>query len=346
MTRRKPKVPPTMLQRLDAQVQALLGAAAGWIRKHLRQRSLLVWLVPAFVLAALWVTDPDGGASVKVWIIRMLTAVVAISLAHWGRKAMFDYPEADVRSLFSRAREEPTGAGLALVAVAIVIFGFLMLFSGQVRAAQCVDEVAKAQQYLPVLAAERQRMWADHPRPELLPSLVGHESGCPCMRKCWEPGARLKSAREEGAGLGQITRAYRVDGSLRFDALAELRDRHPALGDWSWENVYKRPDLQLRAVVIMMREGFQYFKRLGLSDSAALAFADAGYNGGNGGVQNDRRACKLSAGCNPAQWFGQVELHCTKSRVALYGQRSACDINRHHVVDVLTVRAAKYRGRA
>lgn len=74
-----------------------------------------------------------------------------------------------------------------------------------------------------------------------------------------------------------------------------------------------------------------------------LAFADAGYNGGNGGVTKERRACKLSPGCDPGKWFGHVEHYCMKSKKPLYGGRSACDINRHHVYDVLVTRADKYR---
>lgn len=75
-----------------------------------------------------------------------------------------------------------------------------------------------------------------------------------------------------------------------------------------------------------------------------LAFADAAYNGGMGGVQKERRACGLKTGCDPQQWFGHVEHVCLKSRRVLYGNRSACDINRHHVHDVINVRSVKYRG--
>ena len=74
----------------------------------------------------------------------------------------------------------------------------------------------------------------------------------------------------------------------------------------------------------------------------ALAFADAAYNGGVSGVNNERRACKMTPGCDPNKWFGHTEKLCLKSKVALYGNRSACDINRHHVKDVLLVRSNKY----
>lgn len=316
------------------------------MNKLFRHRALLVLVVPALVLWWLWRTDPDGGASTEIWLLRVLTALVAVSLAHWARKAMFDYPESDLRKLFAMARQEPTGAGLALVAVSIFMLGVLLLFGGQVRAQDARSYIpAQAHALLPVLKRERQAHWPDHPRPEVLAALVEHESCISLTHsRCWSPTSSLRTQREEGAGLGQITRAYRSDGSMRFDALAEMRSRHPALASWSWENVYQRPDLQLRAVVLMSRDNYVQIVRLVPDAAQALAFADAAYNGGMGGVMNERRACGQSKDCDPKRWFGHVERFCLKSRAALYGQRSACDINRHHVRDVLVTRATKYRG--
>ncbi len=93
----------------------------------------------------------------------------------------------------------------------------------------------------------------------------------------------------------------------------------------------------------MSRGNYQDIRRVVTSPQAALAFADAAYNGGMNGVQSDRRACGLKQGCDPQQWFGNVESTCTKSRAALYGKRSACDINRQHVQAVMQLRSAKYR---
>lgn len=170
--------------------------------------------------------------------------------------------------------------------------------------------------------------------------LIEHESACPRPSSCWRPTARLKSAREEGAGLGQLTRAWRSDGSLRFDKLGEMREAHPALRELSWSTIYQRPDLQIRTMIVMVKADYQRFA----GTAVPLHFADAAYNGGWGGVQKERRACGLKAGCDPQRWFGQVERVCLKSRAPLYGTRSACDINRHHVADVVNVRAPKYRG--
>lgn len=296
------------------------------------------------VLAALFFTDPDQGITTGMLLLTLVTPILAVGFAHLARKALHDYPEADARALFAKAKESPTGAGLALVALAVVFLGLMILFSGAAHAQDVRTYIPPAAEaHRAVLATERDRHWPDHPAPELLPALIEHES-CITLRhsRCWNAASRLKSAREEGAGLGQITRAWNPDGRTRFDALAEMRDRHPALREWTWANVYIRPDLQIRAVVLKSRDNFQAL-RVVADPWQRLAFADAAYNGGLGGVTKERRACQVKAGCDPQKWFEHVERTCLKSRAPMYGGRSACDINRHHVADVLLVRAPKYR---
>jgi hypothetical protein len=182
------------------------------------------------------------------------------------------------------------------------------------------------------------------PKAAALGSLIEHESCISLTHpRCWSPTSRLKSQREEGAGLGQLTRAWRSDGTLRFDALKEIRSTHPKeLYELSWDNIYTRPDLQIRALVLKSRDNYNYYRPYSNNDLEALAFADAAYNGGVGGLDAERRACKLAPGCDHTKWFGNVELYCLKSKVALYGNRSACDINRYHVKDVLLTRINKY----
>ena len=92
-----------------------------------------------------------------------------------------------------------------------------------------------------------------------------------------------------------------------------------------------------------LREGAVMFGRVVHDPIEVVLFTDLGYNQGNGRVQTDRRACGLKAGCDPQRYFGHVELTCTAGRAPLYGQRSACDISRHHVRDVWA-RSGKYQG--
>lgn len=307
------------------------------LKSILRHRSMFLFGGAVAAAVASLYCDPDHGFATALGGVAILQGIWAVAASHWARKALMDYPAADMRKLFEQAGKESTGAGLALVAIAIMLAGLLMVFSPRAHAADLPTGFLK---YGPVLKAEQMRLWPDHPAPALLASLVEQES-CASLksRRCWSPTAQLKTAREEGAGVGQITRAYRVDGTVRFDALADLREQYDVeLGELSWSTIYQRPDLQFRALVLMSRDSARQFR----AAPAMLEFGDAGYNGGPAGVQRERRACSLASHCDPGQWFGNVERHCLKSRAALYGGRSACDINREHVRNVFQVRPAKY----
>jgi hypothetical protein len=301
----------------------------------MRFRYLFMGFGSAAVLGALLATDPDKGLMTGMLLMALATPVLAVAFAHLARRGLFDY--LDMQKVADKAQEGATGAGLVFLGVCIVIVGLLGLFGKSANAATVPEQ---AHQYLPKLRAELDRTWPGAPDRAYMGGLIEHESACPAKRSCWKPTARLKSAREEGAGLGQLTRTWRPDGSLRFDKLAEMREAHPALRELNWATIYQRPDLQIRTMIIMVKADHQRFA----TTATPLHFADAAYNGGWGGVQKERRACGLKAGCDPQRWFGHVERVCLKSRKPLYGNRSACDINRHHVHDVIHVRAPKYRG--
>lgn len=196
---------------------------------------------------------------------------------------------------------------------------------------------------LPLVESETIRLMPDTPSIGYFGALIEHES-CLSLKhsRCWLSTSELKTAREQGAGLGQLTRTWRADGSLRFDSLQEMKDRYNSeLKELSWLNIKQKPELQIRAIVLMTRDNYK--KLYVVKDPfARLAMADAAYNGGYGGLNKERMKCGLMAGCDPQYWFDHVEKQCLKSTKALYGQRSACDINRNHVKDVVITRLPKY----
>jgi hypothetical protein len=220
----------------------------------------------------------------------------------------------------------------------------LLLFSLNVAATPIKNDIPeKAFKYRDTLYDVIVSVFEDLPEYNYIPSLIEHES-CISLKhsRCWSPTSRLKTKREEGAGLFQLTRAYDSKGRLRFDTLTELANKYKnELGGLNWGNVYQRPDLQFKAGVLMVRD--LYRKIYDVPVETRLHFVDAAYNGGLRGLQKERRACGLAKDCDPNIWFNNVEKYCLKSKRILYGNRNACDINRHHVKDVFTYRLPRYK---
>jgi len=186
--------------------------------------------------------------------------------------------------------------------------------------------------------------------PPIIAALIEHEN-CINLKwnSCWNPKTNFKTKwdnglpREEGAGMAMLTRAWRSNGLLRFDTLTNLKMKYPKeLKEMTWSNIYDRPDLQIRAMVLLWKSNYQKFSNRGLDYWDVVAMSDAAYNGGYSGVYKDTQICMLKKGCNHKIWFDNVETTCSKSKKVLYGTRSACDINRHHVVDVLENNFIKY----
>jgi hypothetical protein len=228
------------------------------------------------------------------------------------------------------------------IGTVLVLWGLALIWAAYAHAADFIP--LKAHRYAPVLADKQGKLWADAPAPWTLAGLVEQES-CVSLKskRCWDPHAELKTHREYGFGLGQITIAYRADGSERFNKFTELKREYASLSAWRWENRYD-PGYQLTAIVEMVH-GIHRRIPPAAGPDAEWAFTLVSYNAGLGGLLQDRRFCANSAGCNPKLWFGHVETHSLKSRVPQpgYGGQSWYSISRGYVRDVLLIRRAKYR---
>lgn len=177
-----------------------------------------------------------------------------------------------------------------------------------------------------------------------IPSLIEHES---CIflthKRCWDPTSALRTSRETGIGLGQITKTFRADGSIRFDTLTDMSKAYKLeLKELSWDTIHLRPDLQIRTMTIMIRDN--YNKLYTVTDPIErLKMSDSAYNSGYGSVIKKRRVCSLTKGCDANRWTGHVGLQCLGNNAVIYGKRSACDINKHHVDDVFNIKLPKYK---
>ncbi len=197
--------------------------------------------------------------------------------------------------------------------------------------------------YKDVLYKEIDALFPEFYVPPYFGALIEHES-CISLKhsKCWNPKSQLKTPREEGAGLSMLTRAYKTDGSIRFDTLTDLVRKYPKeLKGLSWNTVYNRPDLQIRAMILLWKGNYRLFNNKGIDYWEMIAMSDASYNAGYGNVYKDMQVCKMKVNCNPKIWFGHVNTTCNRNKI-LYGNRSACDIMKHHVNDVLNHKLDKY----
>lgn len=200
-----------------------------------------------------------------------------------------------------------------------------------------------ALQYLPQLVETQQAIWPDAPIPSFLAAQVEQESCISLTHsKCWNPTAQLKTKREWGRGLGQVTTAYRADGSIRFDKQEELRQQFPSLRGWTTER-WADPRYQLTAIVEMDKAIYGR-QRGAATDLDRLSFTLSAYNGGEGGVLQDRRLCSNTRGCDQSRWTGHVANTSLKSKTPHPGYRqSFFAINREYVTNILDVRRHKYK---
>ncbi len=187
---------------------------------------------------------------------------------------------------------------------------------------------------LPLLVVLQVQHWPHAPLPSFLASQIEAESR-------WRVNAELKSSREQGCGLAQFTRAYDSKGGIRFDALADAKKLSPDLKNWSWQSC-ANPNMQMLALVLTERGLYNRAQPLGATPIDSLHMAVSAYNGGFGSVLKDRTKCRMTPGCDPSKWYGNVEKTSYKSQQpSIYG-RSFFQINRDYVRNVVDVLRPKY----
>lgn len=197
---------------------------------------------------------------------------------------------------------------------------------------------------LKIVKQEQIKLFPQLPTPWYLGGLIEQESCISLTHsKCFNPRSQLKSAREEGGGIGQLTRAYRSNGSVRFDSLTDqVRAHNLELKELSWSNLYTRPDLQARSLILMTKDNYSSLFNI-TDEDERLNMSDAAYNGGLSGLRKQRLLCGLKTNCNPQIWFNNVAIICAKSLKPLYGGKNACDINTEHVYNIRYIRMNKYK---
>jgi hypothetical protein len=196
----------------------------------------------------------------------------------------------------------------------------------------------------PVLKQLAVEMWPDLHDRSVLGGQIEQET-CPSLTssKCWSTKAELRTSREYGFGLGQITIAYDSEGRERFNNFKEISKLDKKLYlEWKWENRYDAY-YQLRALVAYDKSIYYKIKWDCASEQDRVAFMLSAYNGGLGGVMQDRKICSTKEDCDPSRWFGHVANHSWKSKTSVKGYSvSFYQINRDYVNNILNKRKFKY----
>ena len=206
-----------------------------------------------------------------------------------------------------------------------------------------IDVPINSIQYFPYIRELLDSSWKSLSTRSIIPSVVEQETCITLKHKsCWNPQAQLKTSREYGFGLGQITIAYDANGMERFNNFIDIKKQDPILKEWQWSDRFN-PKYQLRALVVQYRNLYNNIKWTD-NELNRLAFTDSAFNGGLGGILQDRKKTKLNGG-NPDLWFGtnNVAENSYKSKTAAKGYgKSFYEINREHVYNDLNVRRFKY----
>jgi hypothetical protein len=179
--------------------------------------------------------------------------------------------------------------------------------------------------------------WTSLTVPSTVPAQIEQET-CVSLtsRYCFSPRAELKTSREYGFGLGQLT------VTPTFNNFTTVRGQVPALRNWTWSDRFD-PKNQVIALLHMNAQSAKFCATQmdPVTDTLACTFAI--YNGGLGGFRSDRRVCSNTKGCDPRRWFGNVANTSLKAKKPVngYGQ-SFFQINRNYVTNILLIRSPKY----
>jgi len=142
-----------------------------------------------------------------------------------------------------------------------------------------------------------------------------------------------KNNGEYGWGLGQLT------NTNKYNNFKDVTEKYEGLKTWKWEARFD-PAYQIRTMIYMDKSAYDSFT--GKTELDKLKFSASAYNGGKGGVLNDKKYCAQIQGCDPFVWDNNVETHSLKSRTKLGGYSiSALTINRDYVNNIET-RLVKY----
>jgi len=145
--------------------------------------------------------------------------------------------------------------------------------------------------------------WNTMPLRETIGGQVERESD-------WKPTAQLKTSREHGMGLTQITIAYDSNGKERFNnfknavAIKQLKN-------WNWRKDPYNVKYQLTYLVLQDKSNFNMVRKYMINDEEAMKTTLVCYNAGEGRWLMRRTVAKAK-GIPSDRWTGGLDHAYTK----------------------------------
>lgn len=202
--------------------------------------------------------------------------------------------------------------------------------------ASASDKISsQARDLLPLLASVITSQWPACPQPWVIAGKIEQESN-------WKTEAELKTSREYGFGLGQVTIAYNADGTERFNNFTRAL-RVTMMGKTiTWAKRFD-PRFQLTYSVLSDRSNFAAAGKFFDDDESKTAGMLVAYNAGLGAIMR-RKAVAIQLGMTPPRkWFGGLsEIHARCEERLLYGVPLYKRINEYPRL-ILHVRSPKYK---
>lgn len=223
----------------------------------------------------------------------------------------------------------------------MMIFFIILLCYISIADAMTYDQIlTQAKPQLPVFKQVVYTYWPESPNQQYFPGLVEQET-CSNLHNCWNPNVQLKTSREYGFGLGQVTVAYGAHGKVRFNNFTEAKERYKQLSAWQWDDRYN-PKYQLTFIVLELKNLFlplaSYFK----DDINRWAATLVSYNAGSRTIMDRIAACVATKGCDKTQWFnGLATVSLPYEKKLLYGV-PLYERRNEYPNNIINIRSPKY----
>lgn len=283
--------------------------------------------LPFLVLFSLTLLFYQGDYEQIIGAVYIMGVIAFVALvAHYFRKTFFPY--ADLQVAWAEAIKTPLTAALVFVAMVAFLFGLIWLSIGGINPAraEAAEPSPRAQQHLPILTEAFAAHWPDAPYRHYAAGQIEQESR-------WDERAELKTSREYGFGLGQITQ------TARFDNFREAQKLFPS---WQWEDRFN-VKYQLGYAVITDRANFKRVSRLMADDDSRWRALLVAYNAGYGTVLQ-RRAQAIRTNIPHDRWVGGLETVSLPYETKLLYGRPLGERRNEYPRLICDVKAPKYVG--